>query len=397
MEQINSTLQNLSDDGNIDYELEVDLKYPTELHDLHNAYPLAPERMAVTSDMLSDYQKALCEKFETRPNDKIMKLIPNLYDKTKYVTHYRNLKFYVQHGLIVTKVHRVMQFEQSRWLEPYISFNTEHRKRAKNPEDKAAFKLYINSIFGRTIMNLRKRIDIKLCTDAKKAKNFIAKPNFDGFKIVNEDLTMIKMNKNHIKWTAPSYVGQSILELSKLHMYDFHYNVVMQKYGTNAKLLFTDTDSLCYHIHTPDVYADMAKDLDRYDTSDYPPDHFCHSKQNCKVLGCFKDECNSLAAVEFVGLRAKMYSLLLPDKSEKKTAKGVKASFVKHNLQHQQYVECLREEVKTQAEFYTIRSDNHQLKTHQVRKDALNPYDDKRYIVAAGVHETLAYGHKACQ
>ena len=190
----------------------------------------------------------------------------------------------------------------------------------------------------------------------------------------------------------PTYIGFCVLELSKLLMYQFHYDVIRKRYGSNANLLFTDTDSLCYELSTEDAYADMRQDLSHYDTSDYPETDLNYSKSNCKVIGKFKDECNGVAPTEFIGLRSKMYSLLVSDGKEKSTAKGIKTSYAKKHLKHNLYRECLFNESTNTASYHQIRSTNHQLGTHKIVKSALSPYDDKRYLLADST-DTLAYGH----
>ena len=147
--------------------LEVDLEYPKELHDLHNDYPLGPEKVKVTEDMLSDYCKKIAEKYGISVG-LVSKLIPTLGNKEKYVLHYRNLKLYMNLGLKVTKVHRVLKYDQSPWLKQYFDFNTEKRKNAKNAFEKDFFKLMNNSVFGKTMENIRKRVDVRLVTDEKK-------------------------------------------------------------------------------------------------------------------------------------------------------------------------------------------------------------------------------------
>jgi len=181
-------------------------------------------------------------------------------------------------------------------------------------------------------------------------------------------------------------------------MYEFHYDHIIPKYtakdGTlNAKLLFTDTDSLCYELCTEDAYADMLADAGRYDTSDYPEDHENYSRVNCKVIGKFKDECNSEPVVEFVGLCSKMYSLYTHDGKEKSTAKGIKTSYQKKHLKHHLYKQCLFNSTTAKATYHQISSDNHQLSTNKIVKAALSPFDDKRYLLA-DTTDTLAYGHK---
>ena len=196
-----------------------------------------------------------------------------------------------------------------------------------------------------------------------------------------------------IRWNKPTYIGFCVLELSKLLMYQFHYDCFLKTFKNRAKLLFTDTDSLCYELRTADVFADMRRSADRFDTSDYPKTHANYSSANCKVIGKFKDECGSQPVLEFVGLRSKMYSLLTHDGKEKSTAKGIKTSYQKKHLKHELYKQSLFQESTTTASYYQIGSDNHQLSTNKIVKAALSPFDDKRYLLA-GTTDTLAYGHK---
>ncbi|GFT87144.1 uncharacterized protein NPIL_461021 [Nephila pilipes] len=179
--------------------------------------------------------------------------------------------------------------------------------------------------------NLRKLTVIDLVQDQKKAKKLVASPAFHNFRIITTDLVSIERKKVSLLLNRPIYIGFSILEISKILMYNFRYNYIKSKYDTNAKLLFTDTDSLCYEISTSDVYKDMEKDLHLFDTSDYPKNHVLYNETNKKVLGKMKDELSSSLAVEFVGLKPKMYSL----KSvvmEKKTAKGVSKVIIQQQI-----------------------------------------------------------------
>ena len=148
------------------YFLEVDLDYPDELHELHNDYPLAPEKLAVSNDMLLSYCKKIDDKYDIKVGD-VKKLIPNLGNKTKYVVHYRNLQLYLSLGMKLTKIHRVLQFKQSDWMKGYIDFNTEKRKNATNDFEKDFLKLIINCAYGETIENLRKRINVRLVNNEK--------------------------------------------------------------------------------------------------------------------------------------------------------------------------------------------------------------------------------------
>ena len=162
-------------------------------------------------------------------------------------------------------------------------------------------------------------------------------------------------------------------------------------YGSDTKLLFTDTDSLCYEIQTLDVYVDMESHIDLYDTSDYPADHSLYSIGNKKVLGKMKDECNGTVIQEFVGLRSKMYSMLYNGK-EKKTAKGITKSVIESKLKHDMYRDCLIRGKQTRSKMNQIRSKDHQLFSITLNKIGLSPFDDKRFVLDNGM-DTLAHGH----
>ena len=153
---VNST----NEKSEIGYFFEVDVEYPDELHELHNDYPLAPEKLVVTNDMFSKYCKEVADKYDMKFDD-VTKLIPNLSNKSKFVLHYRNLQLYLSSGMKLIKIHRVLKFKQSDWMKKYIDFNTEKRKHSANDFEKDFFKLMIDSVYEKTLENLRKRITIK--------------------------------------------------------------------------------------------------------------------------------------------------------------------------------------------------------------------------------------------
>ena len=373
------------------YLLEVDLEYPHELHDLHNDYPCGAEQIKVTQDMLSDYCQRIAEKFGIK-SGQVSKLIPTLANKTKYVLHYRNLQLYRELGLKLTQIHRVLSFDQSPWLKTYIDFNTRQRTNAKNAFEKDFFKLMNNSVFGKTMENIRKREDIKLVTNEKQLSKLTSKPTFINSKIFNENLVAVHKIKESLTLNRPAYVGMCILDLSKTLMYDFHYNFVKNKYGNKAKLLFTDTDSLTYEIEAEDVYQDFWNKKEMFDNSDYPSNHQFYDSTNKKVIGKFKDEAAGIPITEFVGLRSKMYSYIKDNNNGGKTAKGIKKNVIKKEIQHSDYKDVLFNEKQLYHEMKTIRSNNHELGSFVINKTSLSCFDDKRYLHPNGL-DSYAYGH----
>ena len=252
--------------------LEVDLEYPTELHDEHNEYPLAPEGVEVNG---------------TR------KLVPHLGGRKNYIVHHAVLRQLLKYGLRLTKIHCGIRFKESDFLSRYIASNTRSRTTAKNQFEKDFYKLANNSVFGKTMENVRERSKVRIVNGLEEDKvlAYIARPNYKrAFQFEESNLVSVNMGESTVTLNKPIYLGQSILDLSKTLMYDFHYDYVKPKYGANASLLFTDTDSLCYEIRTGDFYEDIANDVPaRVDTSEYPKDHPI-AGHNEKVLGMMKDE-----------------------------------------------------------------------------------------------------------
>lgn len=213
-------------------------------------------------------------------------------------------------------------------MKPYIYLNTELRKKAKYSFEKDFFQLMNNSVFGKTMENIRKIMDIKLVkTDGSEnemLRKIIAKPNFNIRVKLSDELSAIHVHKTKPTLNKPIYVGFSVLELSKHHMYDWYYNTLKKTYGENCTLLYTDTDSLLVDIKTEDAYKDMSEMKDEYDLSDYPKEHPLHDEKYKKVIGKFKDECSGVAIAEYIGLRPKLYSIMRADEQVIKKAKGFK-------------------------------------------------------------------------
>ena len=353
------------------YIFEVDLEYPLDLWKSHNDYPLAPEKMIVNG-----VEKLICH-FKPRKN---------------YVVHYRNLRQYLEMGMRITAVHRGISFNQSSWMEPYTRKNTELRKTAANSFEKDFFKLMNNSVFGKTIENIRKRQNIILVDDRAKAVKLTSRPNFDRATIFDRNLIAVHMKKTEVYFNKPVYVGQAILDLSKTLMFNFHYNYIRKKYNDAAELMFTDTDSLLYLIHTDDFYRDISHDIEtKFDTSDYPPNHPSGIKTgvNKKVIGMFKDEVAGRQITRFVGLRPKLYSFKVEDGSLTKKCKGIKKNVVKKGIAFEDYVQCLFSGEKQMRTMKIIRSENHDIHSKEVNKIALSNDDDKRVLMEDCIH-TLA-------
>ena len=303
------------------YILEVDVKYPKKLHDLHSDLPFLPERMEI---------------------NKCKKLVCNLYDKKKYVVHINSLKQALNFGLKLKKIHRVIEFNQEAWLKPYIDMNTELRKLARNDFEKDLFKLMNNSVFGKTMENIRKHKDITLVTTDKKRSKLVSEPNYHTINLISEGLSIIEMKKTKVKMNKPIYLGLSILEISKILMYEFWYDYIKPKYNDDVKLCYMDTDSFVMHIKTNDFYKDIFDDVDnRFDTSNYEVKRPLPIGKNKKIIGLMKDELGGEIVTEFIALRPKTYSYLTDNDKIDKKAKGTKKCVIKKMIKFDDYKKCL--------------------------------------------------------
>ena len=199
---------------------------------------------------------------------KCSKLVSSIHDKQNYVFRICTFKQALSHGLILKKVDRVVQFNQKAWLKLYMDMNTELRKEAKNDFEKDFFKLMNNAVFGKTMENVRKHRDIKLVTTDKRRNQLVSEPNYHTTKYFSENLLAIEMKKTKVKMNKPVYLGMSILDISKMLMYEFWYDYIKPKYKDKAKLCYMDTDSFVIHTETGDFYKDIANDAQKlFDTS----------------------------------------------------------------------------------------------------------------------------------
>ena len=247
--------------------------------------------------------------------NKCKKLVCNLYDKKKYVVHINSLKQALNHRLKFKKIHRIIEF-----------------RRSMVKTEKDLFKLMNNSVFGKTMENIRKNREIKLVTTNKKRSKLVSEPNYHTINLISEDFSIIEMKKTKVKMNKPIYLGLSILEIRKILMYEFWYDYMKPKYNDNVRLCHMDTDSFIMNIKTNDFYKDISDDVDnRFDSSNYEVKRPLLMGKNKKVIGLMKDELGGKIITEFVTLRPKTYSYLTADSKEDKKAKGTMKCVIKKN------------------------------------------------------------------
>ena len=307
--------------GSKGYILHVDVDYPNKLQNLHSDLPFLPERMVINNTK---------------------KLVCNLNDKKNYIVYINVLKQALDHGVELKKVHRVSEFDQEAWLKEYIDVNTELRKKATNDFEKDFFKLMNNAVFSKTMKNVRKHRDVKLVKTDKKRNRLVSEPNSDTMKLIDNNLAMIEMRKVKVKMNKPIYLGLSILDISKITMYEFWYDYVKIKYEDKARLCYMDTDSFVVNIKTKDFYKDISQDVNkRFDTSNYTFDRPLPTGVYKKVIILMKDELGGDIITEFVALRPKAYSYITNNFIEMKKAKGTKKCVVNKMLRFEDYKKCL--------------------------------------------------------
>jgi hypothetical protein len=408
MKLISSYIQQLDPFGPYGWILEVDLDYLKELHDKHNDYPLCPERKRMTP---SPYTIQLAEKLGLnvlQHKERKLgyeKLVLDLSDKRNYVIHYRNLQQCLDLGLQLKKVHRVFRFKQSAWLKSYIDMNTERRKQAKDSVAKDFFKLMNNSIFGKTMEQVRKRRNVEFIIGNKKiqrAKKILSSPFIKSYQIIEDD-AILALNKHHQKvvMNRPVILGMTILDLSKLHMFNFHYKVMQKHFGDRLQLCYTDTDSLVYLLTAKEIGASVFDDLrgiqDEYDCFDYSEMKDDHhplligqdKMKNARVLGKFKDELFGKPLIQFIALRPKMYSMIGEDDEEKSRRKGIPKTVT---MRHQDYLKVLWLGSGESVSFQRIDHNKHfELQTLKLTKKGLNACDDKSHYFDA--LKSVRYGH----
>ena len=381
---------NTDDEGDIGYIVEVDLNYPDDLHDKHSDFPLISDKEPVDPIELSEYQSELKTALNVS-NSKTKKLRQTYHSKMNYVTHYRNLKFFISKGIKVNKLHRAVKFCQSKWLSTYIQLSTNKRQQAESKLNQDFYKLMSNSAFGKLCESLRNRVTVTFVRNDVELLNATSQGTISSIKIVDQDLSLITKKKQSISWTKPTIVGASILELSKLFMMDFLYNVM--KIETECTLLYSDTDSFIYKIKSPNFYEDLAKNSrlrSHFDLSNFPENHQLHDRSNEKTVLKFKDELAGMPIEEFCALKPKLYSIIA-GQNAKMSAKGTK-KYAQTKLTHEMFKKTLQKSDLLRLENIKFSSEKHQIHTVCVNKTALSAYDDKRYINTDRT-TTIPFGH----
>ena len=273
-------------------------------------------------------------------------------------------------------------------MKKYINFNTEKRTNAANSFEKDFFKLMINSVYGKTMENLQKRINVRLVNNEKDFLKYTSRPTHITHKIFGKNYAAIHEIKPVLTLNKPIYVGFTVLELTKWLMYDFHYNFIKKHF--DAELLFTDTDNLAYEIKSEDVYEKIFKNKDLFDLSNYLKNSKIFDPVNEEVIGKMQDVSEGKINDEFFGLKSRMYSMKNIDGKESNTAKGVNFA-----TEFDEFKDASFNKKVVRRKMRKIKSKKHKIGIYEVNKISLSCFDDKRFLLNDGIH-TLLYFHRDC-
>jgi len=379
------------------YILEVDLHLPVSLYEKFKHYPMFPIKRPILYDETSPYYKS--EIPRNRHDEKTPKLVLDLHDRSFYSTHIALLQLGLEEGYELKKIHRILEFEQIPWMQSHIRRQTQDRQKATTDIGKDIPKLISNSTFGKTIEDSRKHQTVKIITEENQFETMVRSAKYSTHRIVNEGIVVVHQRKTRIDMNRPIMVGIIILELSKLLMYTFYYQVLYKTFGPRLQLLMTDTDSLAIHVRDLKPGKGIIDELHEYhdqwfDLSNYPPS-YDYSTSNKKVVGKMKDEFISekpgeeaqiKRCTEFVGCKAKMASFEFEDFAPKMIAKGITKAVLKKQIHHSTYRKVLLgdEEHNTSVPamtMHTIRSENNRIYTYSMEKSTLDAMDDKIYLL----------------
>ena len=359
--------------------IECDLDYPSSIHEKTKYFPFLPDEKTIKVENFSLYM-TINKPEKHKPTKK---LIMDQTNKQRYFLHYRDLKFYIRHGIRIVRIHTVYKFKQSPWLAKYIKDNTERRNKAKTEFEKHFYKLMNISFYGKTIENIRKRLNLDLIekSDTHRILNRQPKLSFIDKIAEYEKFSLYSFNKESITFTKPIYVGFSVLELSKHLMYEWYYDKMQPYFGEDSlELHYLDTDSFIFSFKPiKSLIEDLKYFKEDFDFSDLDPSHELYSKDNKKVVVKMKLETSpELDLDEAVFLSSKPYSLNIKQDSSHCKHKGVQ-DHNKYTLEDYKY--CLENNEIKYGVNYSFRSNKHEITMVKQKEIALNTFHDKRFYI----------------
>ena len=378
-------------DSDTGYILVCDLECPEDKHDKFDAFPLCPENITVGVDNVSPYTRELAAACNMNLRAS-KKLCLTLSPKKNYAVHYLTLQSYLRHGMVLSHIHKVISFRQSLWLQEFMKFTTEKRRNATNEFDNMLYKSVACNVFGKSIENVKQRINVKIVTSAQKLRRLVNKPSFQAVRVFSSNLAAVQLYREKVKLNKPIAVGYSVLELAKMKMYDFWYDVVLKAFRDfKVSLLMSDTDSFLVHLESASasdnsVIAILQEHKDKFDLSKLEEGNPLKDDTNRQIPGKMKLQLPNETCMEAVVLSSKCYSIL--------TDRGSLAAMkcVPGRLQHEVYKECILKDKCHVGRVRSVTKHFGQSLYHvSTERRMLSPIDVKRYYFSA--NESLSYGH----
>ncbi len=385
------------------YVLEVDLHLPLDLHEKFRYYPMFPIKRTISYEETSEYYRS--QKEERDHDGKTEKLVLDMHDRFYYSTHVGMLQLGLKEGYVLKKVHRILEYDQHPWMRSHIQRQTEARQKATTAIGKDIPKLIANSTYGKTIEDSRRHQTVKIVTEAEQFTKSVRSPLYQSHRIVNEGIAVVQQRKTRIHMNRPVMVGIIVLELSKLLMYEFYYQVLYRTFGDRLRLLMTDTDSLGIHV-TGLKEGGILEELKEYhdswfDLANYPSEKNYSTKNN-KVVGKMKDEfikdktqtesAKIKVCEEFIGLKSKMLCFRFREEKDKIVGKGISRTVLKKHITFQSFKQAMFGDTSVPTmEMRSIRSQNNRLYTYRMHKSTLDGLDDKVYL--ENRTECVPYGY----
>jgi hypothetical protein len=381
------------ENAKIGYILEVDLFYPEDHHISHNSLPLAPHRMKISEKDISPFSKKCLQQLKATDKHNSQKLVSSFLQRKNYAVHAANLALYLELGMQLTHIHRVMTFEQSNFLQDYIKFCTRKRAQSTSEFRKRLFKLFSNSNFGKFIENRRKYLECEIVFDKQAFEKVVTSPRYSNHKVLSTTgIVAVFMKQRRIYMSQAWTIGFTILERSKGLIYSDFYKRIRPALGDhkNCSVLFTDTDSLCLCIKSHLTKDQVLEKLDAVmDYSNYPKDHPRYSPVRANQLGFWKDEMQGSDLIEFVGLASKTYSMRVKStddiESSQSKCKGVGKGF-RRRIPFDEYKKCILAINDHRVTQYSIQSKDHVIRTMKTDRLCFSSFDDKRWIFDCGKH-----------
>ena len=363
------------------------------MHDEHSQNPLAPYNKTIIKEDLSPYSTFILENVEGKNTYKSKKMVSSFETRVDYICHYENLQLYLQHGMKLESVGRVLSFDQKPFIKKYVEYFTKLRSMSTTVFDNNNLKKIINSLYGKFLENTRNRLKIDLCSDPEKLQKLAAGPLFISRKIVSGDLVAVCTKNPIAKMDKPYLIGTCILEKSKRIMYKSFYETILPHFGSdNLEMGTSDTDSYLFQSYSENMNDDFKQLKDSFDFSNLDKSHELYDETKKSALYHFKDETKrKVDIIDAICLRSKCYSLKTTGEDTQRI-KGIGKAAVKTYVTHDDFDKSLHKCTIHKVNVNMIRTINHKLSTFSILKMALCPFDSKRYILNCGIH-SIPFGH----